>query len=84
MGMAHELGYRIPEDLSVLGMEDIELAAHVPPGLTTIRSDSRALGAEAARRLVTLLDPSSALRPRPLPEPELIRRGSTGPAPIRA
>jgi DNA-binding LacI/PurR family transcriptional regulator len=84
MGMAHELGYRIPEDLSVLGMEDIELAAHVPPGLTTIRSDSRALGAEAARRLVTLLDPSSALRPRPLPEPELNRRGSTGPAPIRA
>ncbi|MGP9613782.1 LacI family DNA-binding transcriptional regulator [Brachybacterium sp. AOP42-B2-9] len=81
MGMAHELGYRIPEDLSVLGMEDIELAAHVPPGLTTIRSDSRAVGAEAARRLVARLDSSYVPEPAQLPEPELVRRGSTGPAP---
>lgn len=81
MGMAHELGYRIPQDLSIVGTEDIELAAHVPPGLTTIRSDGRAVGAEAARRLIGRLDPSYTWTPVPLPEPVLVRRGSTGPAP---
>ena len=78
MGMARELGYRIPEDLSMLGMEDIELAAHVTPGLTTIRTDGRAVGAEAARRLVAWLDPSGAPEPGPIPRPVLMRRGSTG------
>lgn len=81
MGMAQQLGCRIPEDLSMVGMGDIELAAHVGPGLTSIRSDNHGIGMEAAHRLVSLLDPSLKYEPRTLSAPELVKRGSVGPSP---
>ena len=43
-----------PRDLSVIGFDDIMLAAHLQPGLTTLRQDKAGLGAAAARAVLAL------------------------------
>ena len=45
-------GVRVPEDVSVIGFDDIEYSEHFVPPLTTIRQDRVALGATAARVLL--------------------------------
>jgi DNA-binding LacI/PurR family transcriptional regulator len=76
---ARELGWSIPDDLSVTGWDDLSLGAHIDPPLTTVKDDRRQLGRSAMSRLI------AALRGRPLPAEEtfstVIWRGSTGPAP---
>ncbi|MEV4138785.1 LacI family DNA-binding transcriptional regulator [Dactylosporangium sp. NPDC049742] len=48
---AHDLGLRVPEDLSVVGFDDSPLAARMRPGLTTVRQDVLAKGRAAAAAL---------------------------------
>lgn len=79
----HEKGKRVPQDVSVVGFDDIHLARYVNPGLTTIRQQISAMGRQSA---LMLLDP---LRARNCQVPmtpekqsfqvELVRRGTTGP-----
>ncbi len=45
-------GLRVPEDVSVIGYDDIAMAAHASPPLTTIASDKELLGAQAVWHLV--------------------------------
>jgi DNA-binding LacI/PurR family transcriptional regulator len=78
-----EAGRRVPEDVSVVGFDDIQSAAFQNPGLTTVRQPLRQMGVLAAE---TVLRRISARARTPYPklitvEPELIVRGSTGPAP---
>jgi DNA-binding LacI/PurR family transcriptional regulator len=47
-----EAGLRIPDDISIIGCDDIPMAAYVTPPLTTIRIEREELGALAVRRLV--------------------------------
>jgi DNA-binding LacI/PurR family transcriptional regulator len=71
-----EAGRRVPADVSVVGFDDIPLARHFDPPLTTIRLPANALGAAAGRALVDRL----AGRPtseRTLLPTELIVREST-------
>lgn len=80
MSAAREAGLRIPADLSVVGFDDHEIAAHV--GLTTIRQDVVGHGEAAARLLLERL----AAAPRPPPVHRtlavaFVPRHSTGPAP---
>lgn len=49
---AREAGLRVPEDLSVVGYDDIPTASFSSPALSTIRAPNRELGAEAARLLL--------------------------------
>jgi LacI family repressor for deo operon, udp, cdd, tsx, nupC, and nupG len=49
-------GVRVPEDISVVGFDDIDLSEHYVPPLTTIRQDRRALGARAASLLLSCID----------------------------
>jgi DNA-binding LacI/PurR family transcriptional regulator len=70
----------VPEDVSVIGFDDIAMAEVVDPPLTTIRQPRRSLGREAARVLLEGLDGTSPPRKRHLPY-ELIIRESTGPVP---
>ncbi|MGO8950368.1 MAG: LacI family DNA-binding transcriptional regulator [Ktedonobacterales bacterium] len=48
-----ECGQRVPEDISVIGFDDIESARHVTPGLTTIGVDKESMGAIAVRALAS-------------------------------
>jgi len=55
MNAAAELGLSVPEDVSVIGVDDIEAAALVVPGLTTLKQPTREIGACAVQILEGLI-----------------------------
>lgn len=71
-------GLRIPEDLSVIGFDDIPISANLTPSLTTIRQDRIELGKCGFYALNSLVNHVSISRT--LLRPQLIVRDSTGPA----
>ena len=74
-----ELGLRIPEDISIIGFDDIPLCRYTTPPLTTIRQNRPALGKSAFYALSCHLNGVSLSTH--LLHAELIRRDSCGPAP---
>lgn len=78
-----ETGIRVPQDVSVVGYDDIHLAGYVSPGLTTVRQEIAAMGRHAA---LLLLDPHRAARNNAslnsgdhVLDVKLVRRGTTAP-----
>lgn len=69
-------GLRVPDDISVAGFDDIEFAAMATPALTTIHQPRRALGREAAKALLDLLEGRTP-EPRIRLQTELVERAST-------
>lgn len=53
---AKDSGLSVPEDISVMGYDDIELARYVSPALTTVRQDTASLGSRAAEILLASID----------------------------
>lgn len=51
-----ESGRRVPDDIAVIGFDDIADAADFQPPLTTVRQDFDALGEHAVRALVTAIE----------------------------
>ena len=51
----NEMGYRIPEDVSVMGCDDIDLCEYVTPALTTIRTHFQQTGTRAAQEVLRLI-----------------------------
>lgn len=79
-----DAGLRVPEDVSVVGFDDIQSAAYHNPTLTTVRQPLRRMGEMAAELLLArLAGPGPAEGGFVTVEPELIVRGSTGPAPAQ-
>lgn len=78
--VALELGLRVPDDLSVIGFDDIPEASSSTPPLTTLAQPLQDLGAQALQMLVELLAGNEVPSRVHLPA-ELVVRGSTGPAP---
>jgi LacI family transcriptional regulator len=77
-----EAGWQVPEDVSVVGFDDIQSAAFQNPGLTTVRQPLREMGRAAAEILLKRINrPGSELRDKHIVEPELVIRETTGPAP---
>ncbi len=76
-----ESGKRVPADVSVIGFDDLRLAAYTIPALTTIRQPAREIGERATDLLLELCNHRQVGHLRHLLAPELIVRGSTGPAP---
>ena len=76
MRAAAQLGMNLPADLSVVGFDDVALAALATPQLTTVRQPGFALGAAAARMVFGKLDGVEVAAP-PLIPTELVIRGST-------
>jgi LacI family transcriptional regulator, galactose operon repressor len=73
-------GLRCPDDVAVVGFDDIQLAELVSPPLTTIRQDKRALGGAAAHSLVQMIEDTTAPPPETTLPVELVVRGSCGAA----
>lgn len=74
-----ESGRRVPEDVSVVGFDDIQSAAYQKPGLTTVRQPLREMGRAAAEILLKRINrPGSELHERHVVEPELVIRETTG------
>jgi alanine racemase len=81
MRAARELGLRVPEDISIVGFDDIDVSQHANPPLTTVHQPIRLKGESATRLLL-----SAVKRPNRDPEQlrletRLVIRASTGPAP---
>lgn len=75
-----EGGLRVPEDISVVGFDDIEMSQYYVPALTTIRQDRARLGRRAAEVLLDRLTNSASQERQQAPIPvELIVRASTQP-----
>lgn len=74
----HEAGRAVPDDVSIIGFDDIPLAEFATPALTTVRLDWAELGRTCFRLLRERMhDPDVVLSG---PPPQLVVRESTGPA----
>ena len=74
----HEHGLRVPQDVSVVGFDDIDSAAYQHPGLTTIRQPLRQMGKMAAQTVLKGIVGKDRHGVREVVfEPELIVRGTT-------
>lgn len=74
---ARDAGLVPPGDLSVIGVDDIPLAAYFAPPLTTVRQDFALIGREAARLLIRAVEEPQAPREHLLLPGEMIIRRST-------
>ena len=73
-----DAGLRVPEDISVVGFDDIHGAAYLNPRLTTVRQPLRRMGEIAAERLLTrILNGTKSATQQVSVEPELVIREST-------
>lgn len=81
MGEVQRAGIRVPDDLSIVGFDNIEIAQHLSPGLTTIRQPRTQIGIRAAELLLDMIETGSRDGPSELIEVEFITRGSSGPPP---
>jgi LacI family repressor for deo operon, udp, cdd, tsx, nupC, and nupG len=84
--VAKRLGIRVPQQLSVVGFDDIRFSRHMDPPLTTIAQPMRQLGEGTVRLLLSILagghdaeTPESVTLPH-----KLVVRASTGPPPKRS
>jgi LacI family transcriptional regulator len=80
MMACRQAGIRIPEDISITGVDNTDLGATQTPGLTSIKTPITEVGRAAALQLVARLRGESAELQQQLPF-ELVPRGSTGPPP---
>ena len=71
-----EAGLRVPEDVSVIGFDDISIAPFAIPPLTTIRQPLEKMGRIAAQTLLERIEDRTAFVPEIAVEPELIVRQS--------
>jgi LacI family transcriptional regulator, repressor for deo operon, udp, cdd, tsx, nupC, and nupG len=75
----HEAGVKIPEEVSVAGFDDLDIAGHFVPSLTTVHQPRRAIGSLAARHLLSLLDGERPDEKGFQLDPWLVVRKSTAP-----
>lgn len=73
----HRRGIRVPEDVSVVGFDDLPNARHFLPPLTTVRQDFAELGTFALQQLVSAIEGSTAPSHDTI-KPRVIVRESTG------
>src|SRR5438445_2858996 len=76
-GAARRMGLRVPEDLAIVGYNDIPLASRMMPALTTVHVPIHDFGSVAARLLLEQVETGEPSRRRVIFNPELIVRGST-------
>jgi len=72
-----EAGLRVPEDISVVGFDDIQIALHNNPSLTTVRQPLEKIGEIAARTLLNRIEEREEWVAEIAIEPEFVVRNST-------
>src|SRR5690606_25894386 len=80
LGVVHglaERGIRVPDDVSVIGFDDLPDARHFLPPLTTVRQDFDELGRLVIRDLLAAIEERPIEEERELIEPTLVVRAST-------
>ena len=83
---AHDLGLKVPEDVSIVGFDNIEMSNYTVPPLTTVGTDKEKLGERAVQRLMEIIQDQNSPCQQVLLAAELVVRESSGPAsraPIR-
>jgi DNA-binding LacI/PurR family transcriptional regulator len=78
---AREQGLRVPEDLSIVGVDDIELASYTSPPLTTMRVPKTEMASLAVRTLIDRIDKHTEMAVNMVLPVTLMRRGSSGAVP---
>ncbi|PKM54829.1 MAG: LacI family transcriptional regulator [Firmicutes bacterium HGW-Firmicutes-5] len=73
----HEKNIRIPEDIGIIGFDDIYMAEIVSPGLTTVRQPSYSMGYKAAEMMLDRIKNKDGIQKEWVLESKLIIRGST-------
>jgi len=78
LSAASDMGRVVPRDVSIIGFDDVKIAAYLRPALTTVRQPIEKIGKNGVELLLEMIKEESA--PDPLPrlliEPELIVRES--------
>jgi DNA-binding LacI/PurR family transcriptional regulator len=77
-----EAGRRVPEDVSVVGLDDIPTAAYLSPPLTTVRQDFGNLARDGLERLVRQIEDDAGRDTTGTPQPVclIVRRSTTSPS----
>lgn len=82
VGLIHGLadrGFSVPDDISVVGFDDVPLSAHVLPPLTTIRQNFHALGVSAVDMLRAAIEKREIPRVTRIPAELLVRSSTSAP-----
>ena len=74
--VANELGFRIPDDYSIIGYDNIELASVLSPPLTTIHQPRKRIGTESLAMLIHNIEHEERELKKLAFPPHLVRRGS--------
>lgn len=72
-----EAGLRVPDDIAVVGFDDVPLARYTEPTLTTVHQPLRKMGERATRMVMALLDGASVADAPEVLQTALVVRGST-------
>lgn len=81
LGALHEHKLRVPEDISIIGFDDIEMSSFTDPPLTTVRLSRTEIATRAFHALFSTLQKTDAIGAEYTLHPQLIVRKSTGPVP---
>jgi LacI family transcriptional regulator len=79
MQEAQARGLSVPEDFSVVGIDDIDMSAHLTPSLTTVRIPTERIGTEAARLLIARIRGEAIKAQLDLPIELVVRRSTAAP-----
>ena len=81
MRALHELGRDVPGDVSIVGFDDMDVAASFWPPLTTVRQDFSAVGRLSTQKLLAKVADATTEADTTVVATELVIRGSTAPPP---
>ncbi|MFA9560464.1 LacI family DNA-binding transcriptional regulator [Evansella sp. AB-rgal1] len=73
INMFSKFGLRVPDDISVVGFDDIPIAKHFPPGITTISQNYDELGQTAVDVLIDLIEGREAKKETVIPTKLMLR-----------
>ncbi|MFC8304911.1 LacI family DNA-binding transcriptional regulator [Specibacter sp. NPDC057265] len=75
----HDNGIRVPEDVSIIGFDDLPVARHLLPPLTTVRQDFSALGAKAMEVLRAAMENRDSPQRSKIPTELMVRQSTSSP-----